>query len=155
MAFPAAYLRPVQAVDSNASAAEAARRMRDAHVGALLVLDGEGRAVGIVTDRDLALRIVGARLEPGSTPVAACMSSPLIALHPGESPTEAARRMRERLVRRLPVLDVERRPLGMVTSDDLVRDLGRTLGALTQAPGQGRANEARGEGGADSIFGKE
>lgn len=155
MALPAAYLRPVEAVDSSASAAEAARRMRDAHVGALLVLDLEGRAVGIVTDRDLALRIVGARLDPAATPVTACMSSPLLALHPSDSTTDAARRMRERLVRRLPILDAERRPLGIVTSDDLVRDLGRALGALALAPGQGRVNEARGEGGTDSVFGKE
>lgn len=154
MALPTAYLRPVQAVESGASVAEAARCMRDTHVGAVLVLDGEGRAVGIVTDRDLALRVVGARLDP-KTPVSECMSSPLLALHVSSSTTDAARTMRERLVRRLPILDADRRPLGIVTSDDLVRDLGRTLGVLAQAPGQGRVNEERAADGSDSIFGKE
>lgn len=150
-----AFLRPVKAVTDGANASEAARVLRDEQVGALLVLDGEGRAIGIVTDRDLALRIVGARLDPQTTPIVACMSRPLISLRPGDSALEAARRMRERLVRRLPILDAEGRPLGMVTSDDLLADLGRNLAVLSQVPGQGFENERRAGAAAGSIFGKE
>jgi CBS domain-containing protein len=150
-----AFLRPVHSVSEDASAADAARVLRDERIGAVLVVDAEGRGRGIVTDRDLALRIVGAQLDPRTTPVLACMSSPLVTLHPHDSPAEATRKMRERLVRRLPIVDSSGRLVGIVTADDLLRDLGLTIGLLASAPGQGFENETRGARIPDSAFGKE
>lgn len=155
MVLSDSFLRPVHSVPESASAADAARVLRDERVGSVLVLDGDGRAIGIVTDRDLALRIVGAQLDPTATPVVACMSRPLRTAQPGDSMREAARRMREHLVRRLPIVDGEGRPQGIVTADDLVQYLSSTIGMLSQAPLQGIENEGRGQEPRGSIFGKE
>lgn len=154
MATLDAFLRPVRDVAPDTSAAEAARILRDESIGALVVVDGDARAIGIVTDRDLALRIVGARLDPKTTPVSACMSSPLVTLGPEDTDVEATRKMRERLVRRLPIVDVERRVIGMVTADDLVQAFGTTVGLLAGAHGQNVEGEARLQR-PDPTFGKE
>lgn len=155
MPIPEIFLRPVHICPADARAADAARLLREHRVGALPVVDGQGRAIGIVTDRDLALRVVGARLDPSSTAVRDCMSSPLVTLHPSESTADAARKMRERLVRRLPIVDDEHRLLGIVTADDLIESLGSTLGLLAAAPAQAQGQEGRGPGPEPSIFGKE
>jgi signal-transduction protein with cAMP-binding, CBS, and nucleotidyltransferase domain len=111
------YQREVQVIGASASARDAARRMRDARVGSLVVIQ-DGRAAGIVTDRDLLTRVV-ARGLAAQAEVGRVMTSPLVFVSPRDSLDRVITVMVERGIRRLPVLCAGR-PTGIVALDDLV-----------------------------------
>lgn len=107
---------------------QAARAMADHHIGAVLVSDPSGIA-GIVTDRDLALAVLGGERDPEVTPLWDVMSDGVITCDIGAEIGEVVRLMRQHAVRRIPI--VERgRPVGLVTFDDLVLDGAVDLDAL-------------------------
>jgi CBS domain-containing protein len=89
------------------------------------------RPVGIVTDRDLALAL-GAQGESLNTPVRKVMSHHVLAIPEDTAIYTATRIMRERQVRRLPVVDREDRVVGILTLDDLLWFLGRELYNLAE-----------------------
>jgi CBS domain-containing protein len=115
--------RGVETVAPDATIAEVARRMRDLDVGSLPVTDGN-RLLGIVTDRDLSIRATAAAKDPTSTRVREVMSPELAWIFDDEPADAAARVMRERQIRRLPVLDRTDRLVGVVALADLATDLG-------------------------------
>jgi CBS domain-containing protein len=89
---------------AEAPVSAAARCMREEDIGDVVVLD-DGRLVGILTDRDITVRVVAADLPP-STPIrAVCSTVELVTIEPGASVDDAARLMREKAVRRLPVVE--------------------------------------------------
>ncbi len=98
--------------------AEVARIMRDRGVGSVVVTDGGGEPVAIVTDRDLALRVLAERRDPAATAVSACASAPLIVGDPEMELEEAAALMVGHRIRRLPVTSGGRLA-GIVTLDDI------------------------------------
>ena len=104
-------------VQSGDSAREAARAMRDDDVGALLVVD-DGNLYGVVTDRDLAIRLVAEGRDASSTTVSELASGDPTAIESGGSVDDAVRLMRERALRRLPVVE-DGRPVGIVSLGDL------------------------------------
>ena len=112
------YQREVQVIGKRAPIRSAAQRMRAAAVGALVVMES-GRAVGIVTDRDLLTRVVAAGLDAAHTRVGDVMSSPLASVSPRDSIEDVVSRMVERGIRRIPVL-CGGRPTGIVSLDDLL-----------------------------------
>jgi len=131
----------VHTIPSDATAAQAADRMHQRAVGCLVVVDLEGRAVGIVTDRDLCLRAVAAeRPQPYLAPVLELMSAPLHWLPPDASVADAVRSMREHCVRRLPLCEGGR-PVGLVALDDLTEALARGLLDLETGVQNRRAEE--------------
>jgi CBS domain-containing protein len=104
-------------VEPSATLTEAARAMRDDDVGAVLVVDG-GTLAGIVTDRDIAVRVVAEGGDPDSTAVSeACTANP-VTLSPDQSLDDAVRTMREQDVRRIPVVQ-DGRPVGILSIGDL------------------------------------
>ena len=112
---------------------QAARRMRDAGIGNVVVLNG-GQITGILTDRDIVVRAI-AEGWPVETPVGEVASLELTTIGPDESIDEAVALMRERSIRRLPV--VERgRPVGIVSLGDLAleRNPESALGEISAAP---------------------
>lgn len=100
------------------TAIEAALAMQTNAIGCVLVSDGR-RIVGIVTDRDLALRVVGAGRDPRETRLREIMSSPVTMLDASAPHESAIQLMREGRVRRVPLVEGSR-VVGMVTLDDLV-----------------------------------
>ena len=113
---------------------QAARRMRNAGIGNVVVLDGE-KIMGILTDRDIVVRAVAEGLDPTTTPVSEVASQELTTLAPDDTIDEAVALMRERSIRRLPV--VERgRPIGIVSLGDLAleRDPDSCLSDISAAP---------------------
>jgi CBS domain-containing protein len=113
-------LRDVDLVDAGESALEAARRMRERGVGTLLVLDKSRRPIGIVTDRDLALRVLAEGRDPGATPVGGIMTEGPRTVSE-ETPIESALGlMKAGGFRRLPVVDREGRLAGIVSLDDVL-----------------------------------
>jgi CBS domain-containing protein len=110
----------------NESVAQVALKMRDG-VGAVVIVDGQ-IPIGIVTDRDLTLRVLADCLSP-DVPVRVVMSRSPAVVYVDESIDVAMARMRERGVRRLPIVDRERRLLGLVALDDLTVMLAGELSA--------------------------
>ena len=112
--------KSVISVDSMITVNEAAKMMEDAKVGAVIVMENN-TPIGIVTDRDFAVKIV-AHAYQITTPVKQIMSSPLIATSPDETVLMVADLMHTRNIRKLPVIDNDQ-VVGMVTSTDLVNQL--------------------------------
>ena len=109
--------KSVISVDSSVTASDAAKMMEDAKVGTVIVMENNA-PVGIVTDRDFAVKVV-AHSYPIDTPVRRIMSSPLFTISSDESVRIAAELMHDRGIRRLPVTDNER-IVGMITATDIV-----------------------------------
>lgn len=104
--------------DRDESALSVAQTMRDRGVGSVVVTDARGEPTAIVTDRDLALRVIADdRSAPGS-PIGECATTPLISGESEMELEEAAALMVRHRVRRLPVVD-DGRLTGIVTLDDI------------------------------------
>ncbi len=99
---------------------QAARAMADNHIGSILVTDRQGPA-GIITDRDLALAVLGGDLDPKTTPLNEVMSEDLITVDVSAGLSDVVRLMQENGVRRIPITK-DGRIAGLVTFDDLVVD---------------------------------
>ena len=110
----------IVSVDSSVSATDAAKMMEDTDVGAVIVLEN-GSPIGIVTDRDFAIKIT-AHSYPIDTPVRRIMSSPLISIDSNSDLWMASDLMSSRNVRKLPVIDDDK-VVGIVTSSDIVKHI--------------------------------
>lgn len=122
-----------EAVGPETTLVEAAQRLKDLDVGILPVVDRDGRLVGVVTDRDIVVRAVAAGLDPGATPVRQILSQDLGTVHPDDSVEAVLRIMRERQVRRVPVVEADGRLVGIVSQADLLVDLeGRAQGEVAR-----------------------
>jgi CBS domain-containing protein len=99
-----------------------ARRMAQYGVGTLVVLspDGDGRAGGIVTDRDIALRCVAGGLDPDQHPLSAIMTHPVRTLSEDSPIEEAILEMARAAVRRLVILGAAGQPIGILSLDDVL-----------------------------------
>jgi CBS domain-containing protein len=115
-----------------ASVADVVRMMEESSVGCVIVTR-EDRPVGIVTDRDLVLRVLRKGRDPTRTRAEQVMSPDPETAPDVLEPIEAATRMREARVRRLPVVDAGGRLIGIVTLDDLFHHVGRTGGEMAEA----------------------
>jgi CBS domain-containing protein len=105
------------ALPETAPALEAARKMRDAGIGDVVMLNGNVVA-GIVTDRDIVVRCVAEGRDPRSTTLGEIASRELTTMAPGDKISTAVRLMRERAIRRLLVVK-DGRPVGIFTIGDL------------------------------------
>ena len=110
----------ILSVDSSVTATDAAKMMEDTDVGAVVVLENN-IPVGIVTDRDFAIKIA-AHSYPIDTPVRRIMSSPLISIDPHSDLWIASDLMSTRKVRKLPVIDDDK-VVGIITSSDIVKHI--------------------------------
>ena len=117
----------------SATVADAAREMRDADVGDVLVVEGD-ELRGLVTDRDIVVRGLATGLD-ASTPIGELCSPALLTVSPDEAMDVAADLMASAAVRRLPVVE-SGRPVGIVALGDLAveRDPGSALGSISSAP---------------------
>ena len=127
---------PVVTLQPDQSVRDAARMMRDRHVGAVLVVD-EDRLVGIVTDRDIVTRGIVEGRDPNTTPVGEIISRALTVVRDDAKIDDAIIAIRTSGVRRLPIVDAAGRPVGIVTLDDLVVLL---AGELSVAAGAVQSN---------------
>jgi uncharacterized protein (DUF2267 family)/predicted transcriptional regulator len=115
-------------LNSSTPVLEAARAIENNNIGAVIVHDG-GRVVGLATDRDLTVRVLGRGLDPRTTPLADVMTTPVATLSPTDSQRDAIRLMQQRNIRRIPLVEAERL-VGIVTLDDLLLDEAAPLDQL-------------------------
>lgn len=128
---------------------DAAKRMDAVGVGCLVIVDGEGRPAGIVTDRDVALRVLRKRLDADATPVREIMNKPVVTVTADAPVAVALRLMRTHALRRLPVVESRGgRLIGIVTCDDMLDLISTELAAAADAVrGQMPQASAPGAGG--------
>ena len=112
--------RSVDLVDPNTTICDAAIKMRDDDVGALPVGEND-RLVGMITDRDIAIRAVAEDKAPSQTTVREAMSEGICYCFEDDAVDDAAQVMAERQVRRLPVLNRDKRLVGIVAMADIAR----------------------------------
>jgi CBS domain-containing protein len=112
--------RDVQTVSPDQPVQEAANFMLSADAGSIPVTDGD-RLIGMITDRDIAVRGIAKGYGPG-TPVRELMTDDLIVVRIDDDIEEAATKMSEAQVRRLPVIDSDERLCGIVSLGDLSRE---------------------------------
>ena len=93
-----------RSIGASASVVEAARLMREDHIGSLPIVDDE-QLVGMITDRDIATRVVAEGADPKTTPVADVYSRDLISVEPDKDLEDAIQLMARHQVRRLPVVE--------------------------------------------------
>jgi len=120
-------------LDAAAAVADAARMMRDRDVGAVLVTDS-GAMRGIVTDRDLVVRVLADGRDPATTRLSEIASLEIESLPPTATVEEAVDLMMKRALRRIPVVEHDR-PVGIVAIGDLAvaRDPKSALGQISAA----------------------
>ena len=106
----------------------AARLMRDYDCGALPVVDRDGRLIGILTDRDISMRIVANESDTHDAIVADCMTDGAFASHAEDSVRECMRRMSRHRIRRLPIINDWGQVVGIVSQGDLARHAGNYPG---------------------------
>ena len=122
------YRRPrLVILNSNAAVQDAARAIEQNGIGAVVVQD-KGHVIGIVTDRDLAVRVLG-RARDATTKIVDVMTPFPATLAPDDSIADAVWLMQERNIRRIPLVEGER-VVGMVTLDDLLLDEAAPIEAL-------------------------
>ncbi|MFZ5469094.1 MAG: CBS domain-containing protein [Myxococcota bacterium] len=108
----------VVTVSPTQSVSEAARKMREEHVGLVVVEEG-GKPVGILTDRDVTCRVVAEGREAKALPVGEVMSRDVVVAQRDSLLDEVVVAMRRRGVRRIPIVDADGKVAGLVSLDDL------------------------------------
>jgi len=108
-------------IDTDKSVAYAAKMMRDEDVGIAPIVEGD-RLVGVLTDRDIAVRVVAEGRDPDEVKVTEIASRDLVTLDPQQDLDEALRLMAQHQVRRLPVVEEDGRLVGVVAQADVAQE---------------------------------
>lgn len=124
--------KTVVTISPDATVLEAAKLMHSKHIGCLVVTDNS-RPTGILTDRDIVLKLVASEKKPEETAVKNIMTTNPTMVNVNYDVLDAVRLMRNRGVRRLPVIDEHRHLLGIITLDDVLTAFGAELGDLAGA----------------------
>ena len=124
--------RDVDFAEPGETAWQAAERMLQRSVGTLVVLNGEKEPIGILTDRDLAMRVLAAEKDPHQLLVRECMSAPVHTISEDSAIETAVSLMRSAEVRRLPVVNAGGQLVGVVSLDDVLMLLSEELANIGQ-----------------------
>jgi CBS domain-containing protein len=126
------YANPIT-MSSTSTVAEAAQRMREDNIGDVIVVEND-QLCGIVTDRDIVVRAIAEGRDPATAKLADICSRDMTTLSPTDTVEDAVRLMRDKAVRRLPVVE-EGKPVGIVSLGDLAvtQDPHSTLGNISAA----------------------
>jgi CBS domain-containing protein len=108
----------IEEISADATLMQAAEKMKLLDIGAIPVREND-RLVGMITDRDIAVRAVAEGRDPREMPVRDAMSSDIFFCYEDESVESAAKLMEEKQIRRLPVFDRSQRAIGIVSLGDL------------------------------------
>ncbi len=124
-------------VQAETTVREAAAKLAELDVGSLPICDGE-RLIGMITDRDIAVKVVAAGMDPATTRVGELAQGEAVTIGADDSVNEALRTMVQHAVRRLPVID-GRKLVGIVSQADIAKNVseeqvGELVEAISSAP---------------------
>jgi CBS domain-containing protein len=108
-------------IDAEKSVAYAAKMMREEDVGLAPIVEGD-KLIGMLTDRDIAIRVVAEGRNPEQVKVADVASKQVVTVDPQQDLDEALRIMAEHQVRRLPVVEEDGKLVGVVAQADIARE---------------------------------
>lgn len=143
-----------RAVEAGTSVREAARLLESEDIGSLPVVEDGAHLVGVITDRDIALRVVARGLDPGETSVGEIASRELVTLTPDDDLDDALALMARAQVRRVPIVVREDELVGVVSQADIARSdakekhVGEVVEAISRPP---RGPRVAGESGDEPI----
>jgi CBS domain-containing protein len=138
---------PVVTCPVDSSADVPARLMWEFDCGVIPLVDGDGRLAGIVTDRDLCMAAYTQNRALSEIQTSSAMAQDVVRCHPGDAIEMVEAVMRENQIRRVPVVDTDGRPIGLIAMNDLARlasrakksgvdrEVVRTLAAVCQPRG--------------------
>ncbi len=124
--------RAVESVSPTTTCLDAARRMRDMGVGSLVVAE-KRRPLGVLTDRDLVIRVIARGLDPEKVTAGEVMSERPIYVSQSRDVTTVLELMRDEGVRRVPVVDDRHELVGVVALDDLILAVSSNLSSIAEA----------------------
>jgi len=126
--------RDPKALDATASVMDAAELMRESDIGDVVVLEDD-HLCGIVTDRDIVVRVVAEGRDPHDVKLGEVFSAGVVMVNPDDSVDSIVTLMREKAIRRVPVVEGNR-PVGIVSIGDLAseKDNGSALADISSAP---------------------
>ena len=127
------YVKKVACMSPRSSIIDASREMNTQTVGAVVIISDDGRPIGMLTDRDIVLRVVAEGRDPQRTPVEEAMTRGAAFLSHDASIQDATEIMRDCGMRRLPLVDAEGKVDGLISLDDIVLLLGMELGNVSAA----------------------
>lgn len=122
----------VAVITPEKSIRKSARQMRVEHVGSLVVVDQDGKPIGMLTDRDITIEGVARGVDVDQTTVRDLMTAPVVTATESEGMVTALARMREFGIRRLPIIDSEGKLVGVVTNSNLIKELSELLDGLVR-----------------------
>jgi CBS domain-containing protein len=123
----------------DSSVVEAARLMEERNVGSIIVTEEE-RPVGIVTDRDIALRVIAQGKRPEETTIRDVMTPDPVTLNGNMEIFEAIEYVTREGIRRLPIVEADGRLVGIITLDDVIGILGKEMSNVSEAIEKNRPN---------------
>lgn len=127
------FIKRVGCVTPRATVVEAAQKMRSRSIGAVVVISDDHKPIGLVTDRDVVMRVVADNKAPNQISVEQVMSGGVVTLPEEASLRQATELMRDKGVRRIVVIDDSGRVSGLVSFDDLLVILGMEIGNLANS----------------------
>jgi CBS domain-containing protein len=131
--------KDVATVPASATLAAVSRLMRKDHVGSVVVTgEGTRKPVGIVTDRDIVIEVVAQGLDPAALTAGDVMTASPAVGSPEDDVLWTLKTMRDRGVRRLPLVDATGDLAGIIAFDDLMQHVGTTLSDIAQVIGTER-----------------
>ena len=124
--------KPIMKISPQNNIAEACQMLKEHNIGCLIV-ENEGKLCGILTDRDIAIRVTGEQREPRNTPVAEVMTRDPVRISVDKDLHHVTSLMHAYHVRRLPIVNGFDTTLGIVTLDDLIALFGNEMSEIGKA----------------------
>lgn len=131
---------------ADSSALHAARLMRQHHVGDVVVVDcaeTNSSPIGVVTDRDIVVEVLGKELDPARVTLREIMRKPAVIASTSEDVAQAVERMKAHGVRRIPVVDETSKLAGILCLDDLLKRLALDAATLAEVIAREQDREHR------------
>jgi predicted transcriptional regulator len=127
----------LSSVQMNASVQEVARLMADRDIGFVPIIDQSGRAVGTVTDRDIVIRVVAKGLDLKSAKLSDFGGNEVVCCGPEDDVDQARQLMQQRKVQRILVCDAQKKPVGVISLQDLTQsesedEVGQTVRSVKE-----------------------
>ncbi|WP_164019266.1 CBS domain-containing protein [Pyxidicoccus trucidator] len=128
--------KDVEIINPNSSLKDAAEKMRTLNVGPLPVCDND-KLTGIITDRDIVVRAVSQGMDPAKTPVSKAMTDQVEYVYEDEDISKVSRKMKDEQIRRLLVVNREKRLVGIISLGDIseamdAQEAGETLESISE-----------------------
>jgi len=122
----------VVAVSLDTPALDVAKTMGERSVGSVVVISGDNKPRGILTDRDLAVRVMAQEKNPGEVRAEEIMTRDVVTFQDSMGIYEAIQKMTDAGIRRMPIVDDTGKLIGIVTMDDIIRMLGEEMAAIAK-----------------------